>query len=122
MTRKQRRLALIASALAVLGVAAGLVLFAFQIPSCSSTDRRNSPRRAWRRARGCASAGWCRRAACSAARTRRVVFQVTDTNKVVQVSYRGLLPDLFREGQGVVAEGVLAVADRLQGRQRAGQA
>ena len=34
-------------------------------------------------------------------------FTVTDTNKTVKVVYRGLLPDLFREGQGVVAEGSL---------------
>ncbi len=38
---------------------------------------------------------------------QNVVFAVTDTNKVVEVRYRGLLPDLFREGQGIVAEGVL---------------
>ena len=34
-------------------------------------------------------------------------FTVTDTHKSVAVVYRGLLPDLFREGQGVVAEGSL---------------
>ncbi|KMO28878.1 cytochrome C biogenesis protein CcdA, partial [Methylobacterium tarhaniae] len=34
-------------------------------------------------------------------------FAVTDTGSTVQVRYRGLLPDLFREGQGVVTEGVL---------------
>jgi cytochrome c-type biogenesis protein CcmE len=36
-----------------------------------------------------------------------VDFAVTDTNATVQVQYRGLLPDLFREGQGIVAEGRL---------------
>jgi len=36
-----------------------------------------------------------------------VDFAVTDTNETVEVHYKGLLPDLFREGQGVVAEGVL---------------
>jgi len=34
-------------------------------------------------------------------------FRVTDLNDVVQVTFDGLLPDLFREGQGVVAEGSL---------------
>jgi cytochrome c-type biogenesis protein CcmE len=34
-----------------------------------------------------------------------VRFEVTDGNKDVPVSYRGIVPDLFREGQGVVAEG-----------------
>ena len=38
---------------------------------------------------------------------QEVRFTVTDTHQSVQVVYRGLLPDLFREGQGVVAEGAL---------------
>jgi cytochrome c-type biogenesis protein CcmE len=38
---------------------------------------------------------------------RHVAFAVTDTIKSVNVSYDGILPDLFREGQGVVAEGRL---------------
>ncbi len=36
-----------------------------------------------------------------------VNFRVTDTAKTVQVSYKGILPDLFKEGKGVVAEGKL---------------
>jgi cytochrome c-type biogenesis protein CcmE len=36
-----------------------------------------------------------------------IQFEITDTRKTVPVTYRGVLPDLFREGQGVVAEGVL---------------
>ena len=36
-----------------------------------------------------------------------ILFRVTDTRHTVPVSFRGLLPDLFREGQGVVAEGKL---------------
>ena len=35
------------------------------------------------------------------------IFGVTDLNQVVQVSFTGLLPDLFREGQGIVSEGTL---------------
>ena len=37
----------------------------------------------------------------------RVTFRITDLANTVKVTYRGLLPDLFREGQGVVAEGRL---------------
>ena len=37
----------------------------------------------------------------------RISFAVTDTANDVKVSYTGIVPDLFREGQGVVAEGVL---------------
>jgi cytochrome c-type biogenesis protein CcmE len=38
---------------------------------------------------------------------QEVRFTVTDLQKTVPVVYRGLLPDLFREGQGVIAEGAL---------------
>jgi cytochrome c-type biogenesis protein CcmE len=42
-----------------------------------------------------------------------VDFVVTDGSHDLRVSYQGLLPDLFREGQGVVAEGVLAASGQL---------
>jgi cytochrome c-type biogenesis protein CcmE len=38
-----------------------------------------------------------------------ILFRVTDTVEVVPVRFRGLLPDLFREGQGIVAEGSMAM-------------
>ena len=38
-----------------------------------------------------------------------ILFRVTDTVEVVPVRFRGLLPDLFREGQGIVAEGRMAM-------------
>ena len=37
----------------------------------------------------------------------KITFSVTDTNKSIKVTYSGIVPDLFREGQGVVAEGVV---------------
>ncbi|MDI1352852.1 MAG: cytochrome c maturation protein CcmE [bacterium] len=40
-----------------------------------------------------------------AAKGLNVAFKITDFNKTVVVSYTGILPDLFREGQGIVAEG-----------------
>ena len=43
-----------------------------------------------------------------------VDFAVTDTNATVEVQYKGLLPDLFREGQGVVTEGVLEPGGRFR--------
>ena len=43
-----------------------------------------------------------------------VRFEVTDGNKAVPVSYQGLLPDLFREGQGVIAEGKIDGAGGLK--------
>jgi cytochrome c-type biogenesis protein CcmE len=43
-----------------------------------------------------------------------VRFEVTDGNKAVAVKYQGILPDLFREGQGVVAEGVVEPGGNLK--------
>ena len=63
-----------------------------------------------RRAPASASAGWSSPAASCAATISLVRFEVTDGNKSVPVSYIGILPDLFREGQGVVTEGALDTA------------
>jgi len=38
-----------------------------------------------------------------------ILFRVTDTVEIIPVRFRGLLPDLFREGQGIVAEGSMAI-------------
>jgi cytochrome c-type biogenesis protein CcmE len=113
MTRKQRRATLIAAGLAVLGLALGLVLFAlkdtityFKTPS----DLAAKPVPTGQRFRlgGLVADGSVRRG-----QGLDVEFQVTDTLKSVAVTYRGVLPDLFREGQGVVAEGRLAPDGRF---------
>ncbi|MCP8937729.1 cytochrome c maturation protein CcmE [Alsobacter sp. SYSU M60028] len=107
MTRKQRRLTVIGAALAVIGVAAGLVLFAmrdtivfFYGPSEIAAKGVQPGTRL--RIGGLVKEGTLQRGP-----DQTVRFEVTDTAKDVPVRYRGLLPDLFREGQGVVAEGVL---------------
>lgn len=46
-----------------------------------------------------------------------VQFDVTDFNKSLHVHYRGILPDLFREGQGIVAEGTLVDQSHFQATQ-----
>ena len=43
-----------------------------------------------------------------------VTFKVTDTAETLSISYRGILPDLFREGQGIVAEGALLASGVFQ--------
>src|SRR5262245_5964183 len=106
MTRRQRRLVLIGSGLGVLGLAAGLVLFAlkdsvvfFNSPT-EVVDKRIAPGTRIRLG-GLIKPG-------SIARDNLAVrFEVTDGNKDIMVTYTGLLPDLFREGQGVVTEGAL---------------
>ena len=108
MTRKQKRLAVIGSGLAILGAAAALVLFAlrqeivfFRTPS----DLIEQPIAAGTRLRigGLVETGSVKRGEGTI-----VAFAVTDTIKSLKVTYVGILPDLFREGQGVVAEGTLA--------------
>jgi cytochrome c-type biogenesis protein CcmE len=108
MTRKQRRLTMIAGAGAVLAVAAGLVLFAlrdqivfFYTPSEISEKALQPGTRV--RLGGLVKDGSVKRADDGS-----VSFAVTDTAKSVTVGFHGILPDLFREGQGVVAEGVIA--------------
>lgn len=107
MTRKQRRLTMIAAALAVLGIALGLVLVAmrdnivfFYSPAeIVAKDVKPGTRL---RLGGLVKAGSVERGA-----DRLVSFVVSDGTSEVRVRYSGLLPDLFREGQGVVTEGVL---------------
>jgi cytochrome c-type biogenesis protein CcmE len=107
MTRKQRRGVLIAACLAVLGVAVGLMLFAmrdsivfFYSPS-EVVDMKIAPGQRFRLG-GLVETGSLVRGEGTTVR-----FVVTDRAKTLPVTYTGVLPDLFREGQGVVAEGVL---------------
>jgi cytochrome c-type biogenesis protein CcmE len=107
MTRKQRRAALIGAGLGVLGLALGLVLFAlndtivfFYTPS-DITEKHIAAGQRFRLG-GLVAQGSVKRGTGT-----EVEFAVTDTLKTLRVTYRGVLPDLFREGQGVVAEGKL---------------
>jgi cytochrome c-type biogenesis protein CcmE len=107
MTRKQRRLALIGSGLAVLAVAAALVLSALKdsiVFFNSPTDvvEKNVQPGARIRLGGLVQPGSLQRGDNLSVR-----FEVTDGNRAVPVAYTGILPDLFREGQGVVTEGAL---------------
>ena len=108
MTRKQRRLTFIAAALAALGVALGLVLFAMRdniVFFYSPTELAQKHPAPGTRVRvgGLVKEGTLEHGAGST-----VTFDVTDRGtKDVPVTYTGILPDLFREGQGVVAEGVI---------------
>ena len=107
MTRKQRRGVLIGVGVAVLTVAVGLVLFAlrdsivfFHTPS-DVVEKNIAPGQRFRLG-GLVAEGSVKRGEGA-----KVAFVVTDTLKTLQVTYEGVLPDLFGEGQGVVAEGTL---------------
>jgi cytochrome c-type biogenesis protein CcmE len=107
MTRKQKRMATIAGLGAVLVVAAGLVLFALRdqivfFYSPSEVAERHVAAGTAIRLGGLVKAGsWTQKGEIND-------FVVTDGTTDVPARYVGILPDLFREGQGVVAEGSLA--------------
>jgi len=105
MTRKQTRLSLILAGLALLGLAVGLVLFAlrdsivfFYTPS-EMVEKQIAPGTRVR------LGGLVEKGSLVKGADGQVTFKVTDMTKTMDVSFKGLLPDLFREGQGVVAEG-----------------
>lgn len=107
MTRKQRRGFLIGSGVVILSIAAVLVMFAFResivffhTPSDIAEKKIEAGKRF--RLGGLVAEGSVQRG-----QGTTVQFAVTDTLAKVNVSYTGILPDLFREGQGVIAEGVL---------------
>ncbi len=107
MTRKQRRLVRIGSALAVLGLAVGLVLFALKdsiVFFNSPTDVAEKHITAGTRIR---LGGLVKEGSVVRGENMQVRFDVTDGKNTIRVAYQGLLPDLFREGQGVVTEGAL---------------
>ena len=108
MTARQKRLALLLAGLAALAVAAWLVLAAFRenlvfflTPAQVAAGEAPSGRAF--RIGGLVEAGSVRREADGVS----VRFVVTDNADRMAVLYRGILPDLFREGKGVVAQGRL---------------
>jgi cytochrome c-type biogenesis protein CcmE len=107
MTRKQRRLVLIGGSLAVLALAAVLVLSALKdsiVFFNSPTDvvEKKVPPGSRIRLGGLVKPGTLQRGD-----HLTVHFEVTDGNRAIAVNYQGILPDLFREGQGVIAEGAI---------------
>jgi cytochrome c-type biogenesis protein CcmE len=113
MTRKQRRATFIGLAVAILGLAVFLVLFAlrdtivfFHTPT--EVVAKQIPPGQRIRLGGLVAAGSLKRG-----EGLTVGFAITDTAKTIPVTYTGILPDLFREGQGVVAEGKLAPDGRF---------
>jgi len=106
MTRKTRRLYLVIVSLLLLGAAVALVLTALRqdiVFFLSPTELVTKPPAPGRviRVGGLVEKGSVRKLDGEGT----ILFKVTDLTKSVEVRYRGILPDLFREGQGVVIEG-----------------
>jgi len=107
MTRKQRRLVLIGGSIGVLALAVGLVLNALNgsiVFFNSPTDIAEKNVAAGTRVR---IGGLVKPGSLQRGDNLRIRFEVTDGKSDVAVRYQGIVPDLFREGQGVVAEGKL---------------
>ncbi|EHS53734.1 Cytochrome c-type biogenesis protein ccmE [Rhizobium sp. PDO1-076] len=113
MTRKQKRLAVIAGGMGFILTAVLLVMFAFgqsiayfYMPSDIATKGVGPDTRI--RLGGLVAEGSVVRSEGST-----VKFSVTDGNGTVPVMYTGILPDLFREGQGVVTEGMFTAGSQV---------
>jgi cytochrome c-type biogenesis protein CcmE len=108
MTRKRRRLLAVLAGLGMLGIASALVLTAFSdnlVFFYSPTDLKTKHVAEGRRLR---IGGLVEKASVEReADGKTYHFRITDGANSIPVTYTGLLPDLFREGQGVVVEGTL---------------
>ncbi|MFI4985944.1 MAG: cytochrome c maturation protein CcmE [Alphaproteobacteria bacterium] len=107
MKAKHKRLIILLAGLAALGAAVFLVLNAFEenivfFFSPSEVEEQGAKPGRTIRLGGLVEEGSVERGPDAA-----VSFKVTDLKHDIRVSYRGILPDLFREGQGVIAEGKL---------------
>ncbi|MEM7620137.1 MAG: cytochrome c maturation protein CcmE [Pseudomonadota bacterium] len=108
MTRKQRRFILIATCLGILSFALGLILYAvndsiaFFYSPTKVSELNIEPGTRFR------LGGLVQEGSVKRGDNAHVQFVVTDTNQTITVNYKGILPDLFREGQGVVTEGRLS--------------
>jgi len=106
MKPRQKRLAIAAGIVCAVGIAAALVLNAFQsnlvfFYSPSQIASHEAPSARTFRLGGLVEKGTLKRDGTVAS------FVVTDTAQSIQVRYDGILPDLFKEGKGVVAQGQL---------------
>lgn len=98
----------IAAGLAVLGVAVGLILNAFNSSlvfyfTPTQVSNKEAPQGRAFRVGGLVETGSVTRSKDSL----EIRFKITDTAHTIGVTYQGILPDLFREGKGVVAQGRL---------------
>jgi cytochrome c-type biogenesis protein CcmE len=106
MTRKRRRLYIVLTGMVLLSGAVALVLAALDENLSyfySPSDIAEAPPGRAIRLGGLVEADSVARQADGVT----VTFRVTDTANSIAVSFKGLLPDLFREGQGVITEGTL---------------
>jgi cytochrome c-type biogenesis protein CcmE len=107
MTRKQRRLGLIGGALGVLAIAVALMLNAFRDSIVFFNSPSDVVAKHIEPGERIRLGGLVKTGSLVRGNNLSFRFEVTDGNSEIPVAYQGVLPDLFREGQGVVAEGAL---------------
>ena len=115
MNRKTKRVVTIVGALCLLGAAVGLVAFAFRdnlVFFLTPTDVIAGKAKGAKKLRigGMVENGSFKQLEDGLT----VSFLVTDFDHSIQVTYKGLLPNLFKEGQGVIAEGAFAQNGHFQ--------
>jgi cytochrome c-type biogenesis protein CcmE len=108
MTPRKKRLAFIVGGIAAVAVAAGLVLFALKDNvslyfTPTQVHNKEAPQGRSFRIGGLVQEGSVKRESDGLT----VHFEITDTAQSMAVVYKGILPDLFKEGKGVVAQGKL---------------
>jgi cytochrome c-type biogenesis protein CcmE len=107
MTRKQRRLVLIGGSLGVLALAAVLVLTALKDSIVFFNSPSDVVEKILQPGSRIRLGGLVKPGSLERGEQLAVRFEVTDGNRAIAVRYQGILPDLFREGQGVIAEGTI---------------
>lgn len=107
MTRKQRRLTLIGVSGCVLAVALGLVLYAMNDTIVFFNSPADIQAKSVQPGTRIRLGGLVKEGSVQRGADQQITFEVMDAEATIKVNYKGLLPDLFREGQGIVAEGVL---------------
>jgi len=117
--RRRRRLFFVCSILLGVGITIGLILYAltqnidlFYTPSdiVRGSENGHNPKIGQRlRVGGMVVKGSVKRVS----KSLDVTFDVTDIGETVTIHYNGILPDLFREGQGIVAQGVLSAPKQI---------
>jgi cytochrome c-type biogenesis protein CcmE len=107
MKPKRKRLIFVTVGVAILGAAAALVLYAFQGNITFFMSPSDLAADASKPAGVIRLGGLVEKGSVEHGPGGAVSFKVTDLSHDVRVVYRGILPDLFREGQGVVTEGRL---------------
>jgi cytochrome c-type biogenesis protein CcmE len=114
LTRRGRRLSLIAVSLAVVGFAVAIALYALSDSIVFFYSPTEVVQKAVQPGARLRVGGLVKDGSVIKLPGENISFVVTDGANELRVAYQGLLPDLFREGQGVVAEGVLAAPGQMR--------